>query len=141
MDVEVGMKRVRLRGVLGAISVLAFAGLAQSSSHTTQVVVVGFDEPTDVITGVNGNGIGYFQRNPATRYVPGQLRPTAPPNPCNNFIRQWNKALEQTKPNKLEQVTAKFLRKFAHHNCQAVVGGEDQTFPINLESYEPVEQP
>ncbi len=135
------MRRIRLKGVLGALAVVAFAGLAQSSSHSTHVMLVGFDEPSNIVTGVNGNGIGYFQRNPATRYIPGQLRPTAPPNPCNNFIRQWNKRIIKTKPDKLESVTARFLTKFARHNCEAIIVGEDQTFPINMESFEPVEMP
>lgn len=135
------MLGVRLKGVLGALSVLVFAGLAQSSSQTAEVVVVGFDDPSNILTGVNGQGIGYFQRNPATRYVPGALKPTAPPNPCNNFIRQWNKALIKTPPTKLEAVTAKFLRKFAQHNCRAVIGGIDGTFPITMDSYQPHEQP
>ena len=125
----------------GPIAALDPDRLTPLAARRAEVVVVGFDDPSNILTGVNGQGIGYFQRNPATRYVPGALKPTAPPNPCNNFIRQWNKALIKTPPTKLEAVTAKFLRKFAQHNCRAVIGGIDGTFPITMDSYQPHEQP
>ncbi len=135
------MKRMRLNSVLGALSIVAFAGLAQSSSHTTQVVVVGFDQPSNIVTGVNGQGMGYFKRHNKTLYRLAKIKPTAPPNPCNILGRVWNKVLPKVPPHRVEKVSARFLRAFAKHNCQAIVVGEDQTFPINLESYEPAEAP
>ncbi|HMR79429.1 MAG TPA: hypothetical protein PKD61_30185 [Polyangiaceae bacterium] len=135
------MKRMRLNSVLGALSIVAFAGLAQSSSHSTQVVVVGFDQPSNIVTGVNGQGMGYFKRHNKTLYRLAKIKPTAPPNPCNILARVWNKVLPKVPPHRVEKVSARFLRAFAKHNCQAIVVGEDQTFPINLESYEPAEAP
>ena len=135
------MKRVRLSGFLGAVAIVAFAGLAQSSSHTTQVVVVGFDQPTNIVSGVNHLGIGYFKRSNLTAYRLAKLKPTAPPNPCNIVTRVWNKVLPKVPPHRMERVTARFLRFFAKHNCQAIIVGEEQTFPIDMESYQPEQRP
>ncbi len=135
------MKRTKLVALLFAVSILALAGIGQSSSHVAgSVKLMDFEAETETLLGYPHGAppLGWYKRNQQTKYVPGWINPQHPPNPCLILTLVWNRVLSSKMPAPAKrQVLTVMLTHMANHSCNANLVRDENSDPAPLISIQP----